>query len=183
MNVRPFMQYHPRIKSSVWIDPSAIIIGNTTIGRNSSVWPNSVIRGDVKEIRIGEETNIQEGSVLHCTHDSVYYRGGYELSIGDQVTIGHKACLHGCFIGNQILIGIGSIILDGARIEDKTMLAAGTLVPPKKLLKSGHLYMGSPAKATRELTSKELNFLEYSAEHYVKLAQLHKKQFKLKISE
>ena len=177
MNIRTYMSQIPNVLLAAWIDPTAIVIGNTIIGNDSSVWPASVIRGDVHSIIIGSETNIQDGAVLHCTHDGPFFPGGFPLSIGNQVTVGHKACLHGCKLGNRVLVGIGTIILDGAQIEDDVILAAGTLVPPKKKLSSGWLYMGTPAMKHRKLEKDDLKFLEYSAKHYVKLAQQYKKDF------
>ena len=138
----------------------------------------TVIRGDVNFIKIGKRTNIQDASVLHVTHASNEYsikvtdtQIGYPLVIGDDVTVGHKALLHACSIGNRVLIGMGSIIMDGVIIEDETIVAAGSLVPPKKTLEGGYLWVGSPAKKARPLTDKERKYLKYSAEHYVRLKE------------
>ena len=157
------------------MDPSAVIIGDVALGRDVSVWPQAVVRGDVNAINIGEQTNVQDGAVLHCTHDGPYTPGGKALTIGARVTIGHQACLHGCTIGNEVLIGIGATVLDGAVVEDHVMIGAGSLVPPGKTLESGYLYVGSPAKMARPLKDSEKEFLKYSATHYIKLANEHKK--------
>ena len=164
-----YKDHMPRIGSQVYIHNSAVIIGNVTISDECSVWPYAVIRGDVNKIIIGKATNIQDGSVLHVTHNKNQEHPGFALIIGKQVTIGHKALLHGCTIGNQVLIGMGAIIMDGVIVEDKVVVAAGSLVTPGKRLKSGGLYKGQPAKFVRELTTQELENLAYSAEHYVRL--------------
>jgi len=174
--IRKFENHKPNIHTSAYIDETALVSGEVAIGEDSSVWPMTVIRGDVNFIQIGKRTNIQDASVLHVTHASNEYsikvtdsQIGYPLIIGDDVTVGHKALLHACTIGNRVLVGMGSIIMDGVVIEDETMIAAGSLVPPKKTLQSGYLWVGSPAKKARELTKKEKSYLKYSAEHYVRL--------------
>jgi len=169
MTIRNFESHTPDIHNSAYVDETALVSGNTTIGKDSSVWPMTVIRGDVNHIIIGERSNIQDGSVLHVTHASEAYSGGSPLIIGDDVTIGHKAVLHACTIGNKCLVGMGAIVLDGAVVEDETIIGAGSLVPPNKKLESGYLWIGSPVKQARPLTDKEKQFLSYSAEHYVKL--------------
>ncbi len=169
--IRDFEGISPVIGEHSYIDPSAVVIGDVVIGDNCSVWPLTVIRGDVNIIRIGNSTNIQDGSVLHASHASDFHPTGAELHIGDQVTVGHKALLHGCRIGNQCLIGMGSIIMDNAVIEDATMLGAGSLVPPGKILLSGFLYLGNPARQIRHLTDREKESLVYTAEYYPQLKQ------------
>ncbi|MCX2801665.1 gamma carbonic anhydrase family protein [Microbulbifer thermotolerans] len=159
----------PRLGQGVYIDPQSAVIGDVTLGDDSSVWPMAVVRGDMHRIRIGARTSVQDGAVLHITHAGPFNPEGWPLTIGDDVTIGHKACLHGCTVGNRVLIGIGAIVLDGAVIEDEVVLAAGALVPPGKTLESGFLYVGSPAKPARQLTDKEKAFFRYSADNYVKL--------------
>lgn len=170
MTVRAFDNQYPKIDESVWIDPSAVVIGKVTLGKEVSVWPQVVIRGDVNTITVGSQTNIQDGAILHCTHDGPYSPGGKSLAIGERVTIGHQACLHGCTIGQEVLIGIGATVLDGAIVEDQVMIGAGSLVPPGKTLVSGFLYIGSPAKMARPLKESEKEFLKYSALQYTKLA-------------
>jgi len=178
MNIRPYKQHQPKIDSTAFIDDSAVIIGQVSIGKHSSVWPLTAIRGDIQSITIGDETNIQDGSVLHVTHASEYALNpeGNPLSIGNKVTIGHKVILHGCTIHDNCLIGMGSIILDGAEIQDNVMVGAGSLVPSNKVLDSGYLWLGSPVKRARKLTDKELAFLQYSAAHYRKLGEEHGKK-------
>lgn len=167
--IREFEGISPTIAESSYIDPSAIVIGDVIIGENSSVWPLTVIRGDVNIIRIGDNTNIQDGSVLHVSHAGEYNPEGAELHIGNQVSVAHKALLHGCRIGSQCMIGMGSIVMDNAIVEDQVMIGAGSLVPPGKHLKSGFLYLGNPARLTRELTDREKEFLIYLADHYIQV--------------
>jgi carbonic anhydrase/acetyltransferase-like protein (isoleucine patch superfamily) len=174
MPVRRFEGHQPDIHASVYIDGQALVVGEVSIGEDSSVWPMSVVRGDVNSIEIGERTNIQDGSVLHVTHDSEYAEGGMPLVIGSDVTVGHKVILHACQVEDGCLIGMGATVLDGALIRAGSMIGAGALVPPGKVLEGGYLYLGSPVKQVRELTEKEKRFLEYSAAHYVRLKNRHK---------
>lgn len=169
MAIRSLAGKQPRIDVSAYVDMSAQIIGDVTIGADSSVWPQAVLRGDIQCINIGERTNIQDGSILHVTHDSEFSPGGFALTLGSDVTIGHGVILHGCHIGNQCLLGMGSLVMDGAVLEDGLMLAAGSLVSPGKVLKSGFLWKGRPAREVRELNEKERRYLSYSAQHYVLL--------------
>lgn len=173
--IRSFESANPKIPISCYIDVSAIVIGDVEIGENSSVWPMSVIRGDVNIVRIGNCTNIQDGSVLHVSHAGDYNPEGAALIIGDYVTVGHKVLLHACRIGNECLIGMGTIIMDDAIIEDQVMIGAGTLVAPGKRLERGYLYHGSPCKKVRKLKDAEYSFLRYSAEHYMRLKDRHLK--------
>ena len=173
MTIRAFDGHTPKVDESAYVDESAVVIGDVEIGADSSVWPCTVVRGDVNVIRIGERTNVQDGSVLHVVHSSAEYtqEGGAALVIGDDVTVGHKAILHACTIGNRCLIGMGAIIMDYSVVEDEVIIAAGSVVPPGKTLESGHLYLGNPAKKKRPLTDKERTFLSYSASNYVKLSK------------
>lgn len=164
----------PNLAQALYIAPSAVIVGDVTIGAHSSVWPMAVIRGDVNSITIGQRTNVQDGCVLHVTHDGPYTSPGYPLTIGNDVTIGHGAVLHGCTVSDRCLIGIHSTILDGAVIDEQVFVAAGSLVPPNKHLESGYLYQGTPAKPVRRLSEEEKQALAYSAAHYVQLAGRHK---------
>lgn len=173
MSIRHHGHHLPKLADGVFVDPSAILIGDIEIGANSSVWPLAVIRGDMHRIRIGCRTSIQDGSVLHITHSGPYHPEGFSLTIGDNVTVGHKALLHGCTIGNNVLIGMGAIVMDGAIIENEVMLGAGSLVPPGKRLESGHLYVGSPVKKIRALTDEEREYLRYTAENYVQLKNVY----------
>ncbi len=168
-NIRPFSSHCPTLAEGVFVDPSAVIIGDVEIGADSSVWPMAVIRGDMHHIRIGARTSIQDTSVLHITHPGPYSPDGWPLKIGNDVTVGHNVTLHGCTIGDRVLVGMGSRVLDGAVVEDEVVIGAGTLVPPGKKLQSGYLYLGNPCKQARQLTEKELGFFTYAASNYVKL--------------
>jgi carbonic anhydrase/acetyltransferase-like protein (isoleucine patch superfamily) len=167
--IRSWQGKSPSVGAGVYIDASAVVIGAVELAEDVSLWPMVVVRGDVNFISIGSGTNIQDGSVLHVTHAHDKASVGYPLIIGRNVTVGHRAVLHGCTVGNQCLIGIGSIVMDGAIIEDDVMLGAGSLVAPGKRLESGYLYVGSPAKRIRALGAEEKQFLSYSASHYVAL--------------
>ncbi len=176
MTIRKFESHTPHIHESAYIDETALVSGEVDIGEESSVWPMSVIRGDVNYIKIGKRSNIQDGSVLHVTHDPNTHteeaglkQTGYPLIIGDDVTIGHKALLHACEIHDRVLVGMGAIVMDGTVVEEETIIAAGSLVPPRKTLESGYLWVGNPARKSRELTDKEKQYLKYSADHYVRL--------------
>lgn len=151
------------------VDSTAVVIGDVELGDDSSVWPLTVIRGDMHHIRIGARTSVQDGSVLHITHASKFNPDGFPLLIGDDVTIGHQAMLHGCTIGNRVLVGMKATIMDGAVVEDEVIVGANSLVPPGKRLESGFVYAGSPAKKMRPLTAKEREFFVYSAQNYVRL--------------
>lgn len=175
-NIRGFNGKRPRLAEGVWVDASALVIGDVEIGAGSSVWPMVSIRGDIHWIRIGARSNIQEGCVLHVTHDSGYAPGGHPLEIGDDVTVGHQVTLHGCRIEGLALIGMGSIVLDGAVIEPEVILGAGSLVSPGKRLTGGHLWLGSPARCIRPLSESERGYLSYSAAGYVRLARQHAEQ-------
>jgi carbonic anhydrase/acetyltransferase-like protein (isoleucine patch superfamily) len=170
MSIRSHAGFHPTIAADVYIDPDSVVIGDVEIGAGSSVWPMTVIRGDIHHIRIGERTSVQDGSVLHVTHAGPYNPDGFPLIIGDDVTIGHKAMLHGCTIGNRILVGMSAVIMDGAVVNDEVIIAAGTLVPPGKVLESGYLYLGNPVRQARSLTDKESKFFRYTSKRYVDLA-------------
>ncbi len=174
MTIRSFDGNIPKIAETAYIDETALVIGNVNIGEHSSIWPMTVVRGDVHSIQIGKYTNIQDTSILHVTHDGEFSPGGYPLTIGDYVTAGHRVTLHACTVGDYCLIGMSATIMDGAVIGDKTIIGAGSLVPTGKKLEGGYLYVGSPIKRVRELNEKELAFLEYSATHYAKLKDRHK---------
>ena len=167
--IRSYKGIYPKLEKSVYADESAVLVGDITIGEDSSVWPLVAARGDVNYIQIGERTNIQDGSVLHLTRKSANNPDGYPLIIGDDVTVGHKVMLHGCKLGNRILVGMGAIVMDNAIVEDDVIIGGGALVPPNKKLESGYLYVGSPVKQARPLTDSELAFLKISALNYVEL--------------
>lgn len=171
--IRNYLEFQPKLADKVFVDPSALVLGDVELGDNCSVWPMAVIRGDMHKIRIGARTSVQDGSVLHITHAGPFNPDGYPLIIGEDVTIGHKALLHGCTIGNRVLIGMGSIVMDGVVIEDEVIIAAGSVVPPGKRLESGYIYRGSPAKQGRAISEKEKQFFTYSANNYVNLKDKH----------
>ncbi|PAV26904.1 gamma carbonic anhydrase family protein [Tamilnaduibacter salinus] len=172
-DVRSHKGDQPHFGARVWLDPSAVIIGDVILGDDCSVWPMTTIRGDMHRIRIGARCSIQDGSVCHITHASDFNPGGWPLTLGDDVTVGHKALLHGCTIGSRVLVGMGAIIMDGAEVQDEVIVAAGCLVPPGKVLESGYLYVGSPCKQARALTDKERSFFTYTAANYVRLKDEH----------
>lgn len=167
--IRPYKDITPTIDQSTYVDEQACVIGDVVIGEDCSVWPMTVIRGDVNIIRIGNRTSIQDGTVVHVTHGYSQVPEGHDVHIGDDVTIGHNVTVHGCNIKDKCLIGIGSTLLDGAIVNKHVLLGAGSLVTEGKELHSGYLYMGRPAKKVRELTDEEFKWFEYSAKHYVSL--------------
>ncbi|MDH5757292.1 MAG: gamma carbonic anhydrase family protein [Nitrospinota bacterium] len=159
--IRPWRGIDPKIHPTAFVESSAQVIGDVVMGAESSAWFNTTIRGDVNYIRIGERTNIQDGSVLHVTRDT------HPLIIGDEVTVGHSVTLHGCVIEGPALIGMGAIILDGALLEPYVFVAAGALVPEGMRVPSGSLVMGMPAKVKRPLTQEERARIDKSAASYV----------------
>ena len=168
--MRPYLDTFPTHGERVYIDPAATVIGDVNLGDDVSVWPGCVIRGDVNSIRIGARTNVQDGTIVHVTHEGPFTRpGGLPTVIANDVTIGHGAIIHACTIGDECLIGMGSIIMDDVVIEKHVMVGAGSLVSPGKVLKSGGLYLGRPARRVRDLTADEIAYLRYSAEHYVRV--------------
>lgn len=175
MAIRDFKNFTPKLGSEVFVDPTALVIGDVEIGQDSSIWPMAVLRGDVNSIRIGKRTSIQDGTVCHVTHDGPFDPGGYSLIVGDNVTIGHKAILHGCHIENNCLIGMGAVVMDGAVIKEHVIIGANSLVPPGRELEGGYLWVGSPARKVRKLTEEELSFFEYSANNYVNIKNQHLK--------
>ena len=174
MTIRTFQGHTPKIAASAFVDATALVIGDVTIGEDSSLWPMVVARGDVHSIVIGSRTNIQDGSILHVTHDSKYSPGGAQLRIGNGVTAGHRVILHGCTVGDFCLIGMAATVMDGAVLGDRTIIGAGSLVPGDKQLEGGYLYVGAPVKQVRALRADELEYLEYSAAHYVSLKDRHR---------
>ena len=155
MTLRTFQGMTPRLGARVYLDPACVVLGDVTLGDDCSVWPMTVIRGDMHRIRIGARCSIQDGSVLHITHASDYNPEGYPLTLGDDVTVGHKALLHGCTIGSRVLVGMGATVMDGVVVEDEVIIAAGAVVTPGKRLESGHVYAGNPAKPLRALKEGE----------------------------
>lgn len=173
MSIRSFEQHQPQLGEKVFVDPTALVLGQVSIGDDSSIWPMATVRGDVHSISIGSRTSIQDGSVLHVTHAGPYDPEGHDLVIGDDVTVGHKAMIHGCTIENRCLIGMGAVVMDNAIIHSEVILGANSLVPPGRELEGGFLWVGSPARKIRPLTEEEKGFFEYSAGNYVKLKDRH----------
>ncbi|WP_018623720.1 gamma carbonic anhydrase family protein [Kangiella aquimarina] len=169
MTIRKFNQHQPQLGDKVYVDETALVVGNVQIGEDSSIWPMAVLRGDVHSIHIGARTSIQDGTVCHVTHAGPYDPEGHDLYVGDNVTIGHKAILHGCRIESNCLIGMGTVVMDGALIKENVIVGANSLVPPGRVLESGYLWVGSPARKIRKLSEEETAFFKYSADNYVKL--------------
>lgn len=168
-DIRSYQGVEPTIGEHVYIDQSAVIVGDVTLGESSSVWPFVSARGDVNFISIGARTNIQDNCVLHVSRKSNRNPDGHPLIIGEDVTVGHHVMLHGCTIGARVLIGMSAVIMDGVIVEDDVIIGAGSLVPPGKVLRSGYLYVGSPVQEQRKLNEEELAFLPESAANYVML--------------
>lgn len=176
MTVRTFQKNTPKIANGVFIDETALVLGNVDIGEDSSIWPMAVLRGDVHSIRVGKRTSIQDGTVCHVTHAGPFEPEGHDLYIGDNVTVGHKAILHGCRIEDNCLIGMGAVVMDGAIIRENVIIGANSLVPPGRELASGYLWVGSPARKIRKLTEEEVGFFKYSADNYVRLKNEHQEE-------
>ncbi len=168
MPISSYLKISPVLGDRVYLHPSCQIIGDVKIGDDSSVWCNTVLRGDVNRIVIGCGTNVQDLTMGHVSHSTPEKPGGSPLIIGDYVTVGHSVILHGCTIGDECLIGMGSIVMDDVIIPGQVMIGAGSLVSSGKTLQSGMLYVGRPARVVRELTDGEIAYLRYSAEHYIK---------------
>ena len=168
-NLRPYKEIIPKLNDTNYIDPSAVIVGDVTLADDVSIWPLVAARGDVNTINIGARSNIQDGTVLHVTRRSEKNPNGIPLNIGTDVTVGHMCMLHGCTLGDRILVGMGAIIMDGAIVESDVFIGAGSLVPPNKILRSGYLYVGNPAIQVRLLKPSESDFLKESALNYVEL--------------
>jgi len=170
MPVRPFLDRVPQLGARVYIDVAACVIADVQLGDDVSIWPGAVIRGDVNAIYIGARSNIQDGAVVHVTHEGPYTRpGGWPTMIGADVTIGHKAVIHACTIEDACLIGMGAIVLDGAVVKRHGFVGAGAVLSPGKIVGEAELWLGNPARLARPLTEKEIEALYYSAQHYVRL--------------
>ena len=169
-NIRAFQGISPVLGEGTYVDEAATVIGDVVLGDDVSIWPGTVVRGDVNYIRIGSRTNVQDGTIIHVTHDGPYGKpGGFATVIGEDVTIGHAAVIHACVIEDACLIGMGATILDGAVIKKNGFVGAGALIPPGKVVESGELWLGNPAKCVRKLSEKEIEQLYYSAQHYMRL--------------
>lgn len=173
MPLSAYLETFPRVDGSAYLHASAQVIGDVRIGPESSVWCNAVLRGDVNRIEIGACSNFQDFAMGHVSHRNATKPEGSPLRIGDYVTVGHGAILHGCSIGDECLVGMGAMVMDDAVLEPRVMLGAGSLVPPGKVLAGGHLYVGRPAVRVRALSPEEIAYLRYSAEHYVRVKNNH----------
>ena len=168
--IRPYLDRHPVLGQRVYVDEAARVIGDVVLGDDVSVWPFTVIRGDVNFVRIGARTNVQDGTVIHVSHDGPHAKlGGFATVIGEDVTIGHKAIIHACRIEDAVLIGMGAIVLDGAVVKKHGFVGAGALIAPGKVVGEGELWLGNPARKARMLSDAEIEALYYSAGHYVRL--------------
>ncbi|HEU4814021.1 MAG TPA: gamma carbonic anhydrase family protein [Xanthomonadaceae bacterium] len=170
MHLRPYRDKLPTVGERVYVDPAATCIGDVVLGDDVSLWPGTVVRGDVNFVRIGARTNVQDGTVVHVSHDGPHAKlGGFATHIGADVTIGHKAIIHACRIEDAVLIGMGAMLLDGVVVRKHAFVGAGALVTPGKEVGPGELWLGNPARKARMLTDAEIEALYYSAQHYVRL--------------
>ena len=169
VNIRPYRNQLPRLGANVYVDPAALVVGDVELGDDVSLWPFAVVRGDVHYIRVGARTNVQDGAVLHVTHDGPYTPGGFPLLIGADVTIGHGAILHACTVEDACLVGMHATVLDGAVVRRHAMIGAGAVVTPGKIVGEGELWLGNPARRVRMLTDAQIEQLYYSAGHYLRL--------------
>ena len=175
MAIRPYRGIHPSLGPGAWVDETAQVIGRVELGADASVWPFVLIRGDVNEIRIGARSNVQDASIIHVSRPHPGNDSGWPTLIGEDVVIGHKVALHGCTIHDRVLVGIGSIVLDGVVVESDVIIGAGSVVTPGKRLESGFLYVGSPARRSRELTPQERARIPKMAADYVLLKNDYRK--------
>ncbi|MHB8919637.1 MAG: gamma carbonic anhydrase family protein [Halothiobacillus sp.] len=174
--IRNFGDKTPALGTDVWVDPSAVVIGAVNLASGVSIWPTAVLRGDVNTITIGQDSNLQDGVIVHVNQPSIKRPEGTPCAVGKEVTVGHRATLHACSIGNQVLVGMGSIVMDDAVVEDFVIIGAGSVVAPGKRLESGFLYLGAPARKVRPLTADEINYFAQSAQFYRNLARQHATQ-------
>lgn len=173
-NIRSFLGFTPVVPGNVWVDPSAQVVGNVVLGEESSVWPCAVLRGDSHAIRIGARTSVLDGAQLHVTYDAQYTLGGFALTVGDDVTIGHGAVLHGCSVQGACLIGMRAVILDGVLVKRHSIVGAGAVVTHGTIVGSGEVWVGNPARCARMLTDEEIRQIYYTARQHMKLAAQHR---------
>lgn len=165
--IRDFKNITPKIHETAFVAPNSVVVGDVVLGANTTIWYNAVLRGDIDRIVVGDNTNIQEGCILHC-------KEGEEIKIGSHVTVGHGAILHSCQVGNNTLIGMGAIVLDGSEIGNNCLIAAGSVVTSKSKIHDGSLVVGSPAKVTRELSEQEISDIKNNANEYINLLKYYK---------
>lgn len=169
MNLRTYQSIAPTLGARVYVDPAASVIGEVVLGDDVSIWPGTVLRGDVQHIRVGARSNIQDNSVLHVTHEGPFTPRGYPCLIGADVTIGHAAVIHACTLEDACLIGMHATVLDGATVCRHALVGAGAVVTPGKVVGAGEMWLGNPARFARRLSDEEIEQLHYSARHYVEL--------------
>jgi carbonic anhydrase/acetyltransferase-like protein (isoleucine patch superfamily) len=169
MAIRSYRGVLPTLGPGAWIDETAVVIGDVELGADASVWPLVLIRGDVNHIRIGARSNVQDGSVIHVSRPYPGNDAGWPTILGDDVVVGHKVALHGCRIADRVLVGIGAIVLDGVTVESDVIIGAGAVVTPGKVLESGSLYVGNPARRSRDITAQERARIPKMALDYVRL--------------
>jgi carbonic anhydrase/acetyltransferase-like protein (isoleucine patch superfamily) len=172
-HLRSFKGITPILGARTYVDPAATVIGDVVVGDDVSIWPGAILRGDVNHIRIGARSNVQDGAVVHVTHDGPYSPGGFPTIVGEGVTIGHAAVIHACTIEDYCLIGMHATVLDGAVVKKYGFVAAGAVVPPGKVVGERELWVGNPAQRVRSLTDKQVEQLHYSADHYVRLKDVY----------
>jgi carbonic anhydrase/acetyltransferase-like protein (isoleucine patch superfamily) len=168
-SIRSYKGITPTLGARAYVDPAATVIGDVVLGEDVSIWPGAVLRGDVHYIRVGARSNVQDGTIIHVTHDGPYSPGGFPTIIGEGVTIGHAAVIHACTIEDYCLIGMHATVLDGAVVKKYGFVGAGSVVPPGKVVGERELWLGNPAQRVRLLTDKQIEQLHYSADHYVRL--------------
>ncbi|MFC4525656.1 gamma carbonic anhydrase family protein [Dyella halodurans] len=168
-SIRKYKGIWPTLHHRVYVDPAATVIGAVELGDDVSIWPGAVLRGDVHFIRIGARSNVQDGAVIHVTHDGPYSPGGFPTIVGEGVTIGHGAVIHACTIEDYCLIGMHATVLDGATVKKYGFVGAGSLIPPGKVVGERELWVGNPARLVRMLSDKQIEQLHYSAGNYVRL--------------
>ena len=169
--IRPFRGKHPQIHTTAFIEESAQIIGDVVIGEHSSVWFGAVVRGDVFHIRIGDRTNVQDGTVIHVSN------GKHATILEDEVTVGHNVTLHGCYVERGCLVGIGAIVMDGCRVGEKSLVAAGALLSPGTIIPPRSLVMGVPARVKRQLSDEEVADLDVFWKNYVEYTRVYREEY------
>lgn len=172
-NLRAFDTHLPRLGARVYVDATAVVIGDVELGDDASIWPQAVVRGDVARIRIGARSNVQDGAILHVTHASAAAPAGWPCLVGAGVTIGHAAVVHACTLEDACLIGMHATVLDGAVVQRHALIGAGALVAPEKIVGAGELWVGNPARRVRRLADAEIEALDDSARRYVALKDVY----------